>query len=695
MVKFKDLNHLGFVRPVIPGDHRSQVPAQFLAFVKKYEAAENRHLNVRGGDLIAVMTVLRSKSPTHCWKGDFVIKEMKDYGMGEGKVKAVLSCLNKSGWIRYLKVMNGPVPIGLVIEVMFQQLSEQEAGRDRIIRTYDHDRPKIFRKEGSHWVQVPDEDYPATYVSSAQQVAAPSSGPVAEPVAWVPSEWVPSGRMPSERVPSEREVPPQYRENNIEENNIQDRPVSPLSEKGDLCFASPRKEDESGADGVPSSDGTPVSDNRMSAPGAATAHSRCVSDLVMLGLQSLNSPADRLIYEEFVVDQLLPQHLEDPTPPLSKWHADKGFKWLAAALVARVVLALFSEERWPKAVGRAFHRRAESLDLKKLLLGFDWSRHGSDSVTSLFASADGKSNAEGWECFIEKCRLTIGRKVEDLTYLIESLDTVSDPRSAFEYWIQFNSRGGITSVDDSSKAEDKFLWLYKTGFVEQVAFGREGTPQVRSDFEMKRAKWRVEVTELAATTANDLAVVVALKETAHLIWGIDLREVRKVHDEWMDRVQRKARIYGLKVENTFTSFFDFENSYEGGQKLGPALPQLNGHSPASTAHQPQVNSSPLTSTLSKYPAGPVPPSQPAIGGAPNLSIAPASGPIFPAGPSQGLTPSPSHSLTPCLTPCLTPIPGPAEVPNQVAESAVAESESMSPAFESALRCGLRPYSGGS
>ncbi|MBL9159755.1 MAG: hypothetical protein JNJ70_19890 [Verrucomicrobiales bacterium] len=665
MIDFKRFSHLGFVRPVIPGDNRSQVPAEFLGFVSAYESAENRHLTVRGTDLISVMTVLRSKPPTHCWKGDFVIKAMKDFGMGECKTKAVLSCLRKSGWIRYLRAMKGGEPIGLVIEVMFYQLPQQEAGRDRIIRINDHDRPKIFRKEGSGWVEVPDEDYPAKYISSALQVAAPLSGPVTQPVAWVPSEWglserVSSERVSSERAPSEWEIPLQYQKDKIEEDTIEKRPVSPLSEKGDLCFASPGKEEESGAEGVPSPGATPVADNTLSAPGAATVHSRFVSDLVMLGLQSLNSPADRLIYEEFVVDQLLPQHLADPTPPLSKWHADKGFKWLAAALVARVVLALFSDERWPKAVGRTFHRRAESLDLKKLLLGFDWSRHGSDSVTSLFASADGKSNAEGWECFIEKCKLTIRRKVEDLTYLIESLDPVGDARSAFEYWIQFNSRGGNTSVDDSSKAEDKFIWLYKTGLVEQVAFGREGTPQVRSDFEMKRAKWRVEITELAATTSNHLAVVVAFKETAHLIWGIDLREVRKVHDEWINRIRRIARIYGLKVEKTFASFFDSENSNEGGQKLGPALPLSNDPSAASTAHRPQVNRSPLASNP---PAGSVPPqpSQAAFSGASNLSIGPASGPIPTPRLGPGLTPSLSQGLTPCLT----PIPAPSGIPSQV------------------------------
>ncbi len=645
MVKFKDLNHLGFVRPVITGDHRSQVPAQFLAFVKKYEAAENRHLNVRGGDLIAVMTVLRSKSPTHCWKGDFVIKEMKDYGMGEGKVKAVLSCLNKSGWIRYLKVMNGPVPIGLVIEVMFQQLSEQEAGRDRIIRTYDHDRPKIFRKEGSHWVQVPDEDYPATYVSSAQQVAAPSSGPVAQPVAWVPSEWVPSERMPSERMPSEREAPPQYRENNIEENNIEDRPVSPLSEKGDPGFASPGKEEESGAGGVPSPGATPVADNRLSAPGAATAHSRCVSDLVMLGRQSLISPADRLTYEEFVVDQLLPQLSTDPTPPLSKWHVDKGFKWLAAALVAQVILALYTDGRWPPDVGRSFYKRARNLsavDLKKILLGFDWRSYGADSVTSLFGSTAGTSKADGWERFIEKTKAEYRSWREDISQRVDFLNLACENDFGLDYWLKFGSCGLVEHVDDGSPSDHKFWWLYVTGLHQQAAFPAGFMDPVRTEFERNRKAWCSEMAQLCAESRIHLKVVIELQVVANSVWGIDLNQVRRIHNEWMDRFNRRARIYQVKVEKTFTSLFDFNSSAidadaeGGGGKLAPSVPP------------------PMAASTS------------------------------------GLISTPG--LTPVPTPIYAAL---AEVPNQVAESAVAEAETMSPATEWAHKCGLRPYSGGS
>jgi hypothetical protein len=617
MVNYKDLNHLGFVRPVIPAEHRSQVPAQFLAFVEKYEAADNRHLNVRGGDLIAVMTVLRSKPPTYCWKGDFVTKEMKNYGMGVRKGKDVMSCLNMSGWIRYLTVMNGSVPIGSVTEVMFHQLPQQEAGRKRIIRVYDHGRPKIFRKEGSGWVEVPDEDYPAKYVSSSQQVTASSSGSLAEPVAWVPSEWVSSGRHPSGRRPSEREAPPQYKEDSIEENTIEKRPVSPLSEKGDADFDSPGKEEESGAEGVSSPGATPVADNRLSAPGVATVHSRYVSDLVMLGRQSLNSRSDRLTYEEFVVDQLLPQLSADPTPPLSKWDAGKGNAWLATALVAQVILSLYTDGRWPPDVGRSFYKRARNLspvDLKKILLGYDWGCYGADSVTSLFGSMAGTSKAEGWDCFIEKTKAEFRSWREEISQRVESLNLACENDFGFDYWLKFGSHGSVERVDDESPSDLKFWWLYFTGLHKQAAFPAGSMDPVRTKFERNRTAWRSEMAQLCAESRLHLSVVIELQVFTQRLWGFDLNQVRHVHHEWMDRFQRRARIYAVKVEKTFTSLFDFNSSATDadGGTLAPSVP---------------------------------PP-----------MAASTSGPISPPSPSQG------------LTPCLPPFSGPAGVPGQAKES---------------------------
>lgn len=97
--------------------------------------------------------------------------------------------------------------------------------------------------------------------------------------------------------------------------------------------------------------------------------------------------------------------------------------------------------------------------------------------------------------------------------------------------------------------------------------------------------------------------------------------------------------------------------------------------------EPDFNSGCLLSAAGPEP---LPPSRAAFSGAPNLSSALASGSVS--------TPSPDPGLTPIAAPLYTAL---AELPSPMAESAVAEDESMSPAIEWALKCGLRPYSGGS
>lgn len=560
-MNFKDLKHYGFIRPVRKSGPRSQVPKSFLEYVVQYESAKNPHLSVRGTDLVAVMTVLRSKPPTHCWKGEFVIKEMRGYGMGEGKVKAVLSCLSKSGWIRYLKGMKGGKPVGSVIEVMYQQLPEHEARQDRIIRFYDGGNTRIFQKSDEGWIQVPDEDYPATFVSHPEKVSTSASDTDAEPLVWVPSEWMPSGRVSSERGPSERGAPPQYNKDIIGEDNLENHP-NPLSEKGGQGFASPGRESLAEPDSFTSPAMTTIADDDLSSPGGTNTGFDSVSKLIDLGLRSLNSPAELLRYEEFVVDVLLPQLDSEPAPP-TKWETEKGMAWLKSALVARVILALFSDRRWLQDVARAFYKRARNLstaDLKTILLGFDWSRHKSESVTSLFSSMSGKVNAEGWERFIQKSKTRVRGRAEGLEAMIEGLGLEGDAQSAYQSWIAYDSRGPVPNVGEGAADEQKFLWLYKIGLGEKLAFPPWANDPRRPEFEHNRAAWCGDMTNLAAKSAKHLAVVMAYKAAAQQVWGVDPGEVRKVHDEWMDRLHRSARIYGLKVEKKFTAFFDFDYS---------------------------------------------------------------------------------------------------------------------------------------
>lgn len=144
---FKKFRHLGLIKPVPKKERRSQVSSAFHAFVVAYKKTGKRYRNVRAHELVSVMHLLRSMPPTHCWKGSMVIKEMKKLDMGEQKVKAVLSLLNRCGWIRYHKVVKDEQYVSSVMEVMFFQLPQEEAGIDRLIRLDGEGRPTIFRKD--------------------------------------------------------------------------------------------------------------------------------------------------------------------------------------------------------------------------------------------------------------------------------------------------------------------------------------------------------------------------------------------------------------------------------------------------------------------------------------------------------------------------------------------------------------------
>src|SRR5690606_39983636 len=123
----------------------------------------------------------------------------------------VLSYLNKSGWIRYLKVSKAGKQNGTVTEVMYCQLPQAEAGQDRLIRLDREDKPRILRRDGEDWISVPDEHYPTAYLED-KDVSSSMRPHVKESER---SVWLPSERKSSERRAAAREShtsPPYERE---------------------------------------------------------------------------------------------------------------------------------------------------------------------------------------------------------------------------------------------------------------------------------------------------------------------------------------------------------------------------------------------------------------------------------------------------------------------------------------------------
>jgi len=442
-IEFKKFSHLGFIKPVPKKEHRSQVSSDFDAFVVAYEKSGKRYRNVRGHEMTSVVHLLRSMPPSHCWKGSMVIKEMQKRGMGEQKVKAVLSCLNQCGWIRYHKVVKDKQFVSSVMEVMFLRLPQEEAGIDRLIRLDDEGRPSIFRRDGEDWVAVSEEEYPSGYTTdSLPERAQLQVDEDADPQVWLPSEW-----RSSEQAPDEQEPSPVYEEDVISEDSIQIHPTSPLSAKGDESVDSREERQRYGEAVSFSGESESARDSTSSPPGRTPNLDRLIQRLVELGMRSIDDPASRISYESFVMEQLLPELVAEKCGFLTKWHAQEGRDWLVNSPAARVFLALFKDTLWPDDMGRFFHRKAKNLTWdhwRKLLMGFDWRLKEKRSLDSLVENKNGKPSFKGWDPFWDAINQGYERRRQDSACFLQflSLPEGQTDRSEAEFWIQQNKLVG-------------------------------------------------------------------------------------------------------------------------------------------------------------------------------------------------------------------------------------------------------------
>lgn len=565
-IEFQKFSHLGFIKPVPKKERRSQVSSDFDAFVVAYKKSGKRYRNVRGHEMVSVMHLLRSMPPTHCWKGSMVIKEMKKWDMGEQKVRAVLSCLNQCGWIRYHKVVRDKQYVSSIMEVMFLQLPQDEVGIDHLIKLDDEGRPSIFRRVGKDWMAVSDSNYPPNYTADP----LPDRGKAeseAEPLVWVPSEW-----KSSERVSDERQASPVYKKDDIGEDLIQIHPISPLSAKGDASVV-PSESDE--AEESFARESGSVRDSTSSSPGRSLDLDRLVLRFVELGVRTVGAPGVRVEYESFVVDEMLP--VLDPAEGgfLAKWHAQHGRDWLHTSPAAQIFLALFNDSSWPDDIGRHFHRKARNLTLdhwRKLLLGYDWRRKDRTSISSLVKNQNGKLSLRNWDPFWESAIQGYRRRRDDAEAFLQQLSHPGggSDKSAAEFWIRQHSQVGSDIVPVGENLAGRFAWLYHVGFVKRAALV-ESSPH-REVFLRNREAWKESLARFVASDRLHLAVVVYLKGGEEKYWGLNLDDLKARHGRFMERMHLSARCYGLEVKDFFAHLFD-ENPWDcdAGQNEPPLI----------------------------------------------------------------------------------------------------------------------------
>lgn len=654
------LDSRGFILPAEHNSHRAQIPLMFILFasavgtVELPDGRKGKKFVITGAELIALFSVLRSKPPSHRWRGQDVETAMKSLGLGGNRVRAMLKYLSDEGWIRYIDILlpdgrNG----GTITEVRYRRLSKTEARKKRKLRLGPGEEVRFFEEDGV--TAVDGSDYPRKFLIDDIDPARPY-GKDSDPVEWEPYTRPSGTRESGIREPSERSPGKQYKDHPSEDHQIEGTPSIPRSATGEpnstILWEENQEVPEAACSGSwhTSSDAdAPVTAAAASTPGPSFEH--LTAELVKLGRDAARSPDDRIRYELFVKDRIVP-HLDNPEAP-DRWTAPAAKAWLGRSLKAHVLLALCSDDRWPESLLRSFGKRCGSYakeDLWKVLLSFDWATKNRPTLSKLVQADTGRANVKGWASFKEPFfKKFAEERVEtqcSLSYL-QCVDGLGDVASV-ECFINTEKSRRTDFLIGGAQADEVFRWL----FFMWLSGREKSSIDTKKKVEETKVAYHERIVRLLASSRLHLAVASSMHPCAGAIWGVEWSEVKADHRRWVDYLNQRAAIFGEEPAETLFHLIDGrlsldETGAEGGHPINsaPRVPETP------ESQQPMVSSS-------ASPSGPI--------------------------------------STPGLTPVPTPIYAAlAEVPNQMAESAVAEAGTMSPAFESALRCGLRPYSGGS
>ena len=553
------LDSLGFVLPAEKNAFRAQIPETFFKFAEASNPTlvpqtNGRNIEIAGSDLIAVFAVLRSRPPSHRWKGSTVKTAMSKLGMGKHKVQEILALFFKEGWIRHIDFPKiGGGFSGSTFEVRFRRLPRAEAGKKRRLRVEPGGKVRFFEGDGK--TEVKDANYPLRFLTDdADPVCAYGKETDAE--AWSPyarpSGMRPSGKRSSD-VPSPDERPPgeEYKDHDYKDHELECPPLIPRSGTGEQKSSIPRGRSvaEPGNPEAPEVTSNSAPSVEDASPGFDAE--ALTAELVQLGKSAADSPAARTHYEKFLKDRVFPM-LGDPPSP-DRWTVPATRQWLASSLKAHILLAITSAEQWSVALGKSFGKRCGTytdVDFRKILLSFDWKVRDRPTLSYLIQADTGRANMKGWESFkkplLEKFKDTRLETEFGLSSL-QCEPGKSDVDTAHSWMERAGARRSDFLVG-APQAHDLFEWLY---FMWKSVPGAAGaTPMQR--VESVKKEHHEELVDLLVHSRTHLAAASAMFGEAEEIWGIDWQVVRDRHQLWVECLNQQAKLLNLEpVEPLF------------------------------------------------------------------------------------------------------------------------------------------------
>ena len=563
----KCLDSHGFILPTENSSHRAQIPIMFIQFalavgtVEIPDGAKGKKFVITGAELIALFSVLRSKPPTHRWKGQSVEAEMKRLGLGGNRVRAMLKYLSDEGWIRYIEILlpdgrNG----GTITEVRYRRLPKTEAGKKRKLRPGRGREVRIFEEDGV--TAVDGADYPAKFLIDDIDSARPY-GKDSDPVEWEPYTRPSGTREPSERSPGERSPGELYKEHHSEDHRIEITPFIPRSATGEpnstILGEENQEVPEAAGSGsrLTSSDAvipvTAVTAVTPSTPGPSLE--QLTAELVKLGREAVRSPDDRIRYELFVKDHIVPL-LDNPEAP-DRWTASAAKAWLSRSLKAQVLLALCSDDRWTESLLRSFGKRCGSYakdDLWKVLLCFNWATKNRPTLSYLVQADSGRATMKGWASFkkpllekFEEQRLETQCSLSSL----QCVDGLGDVASVERFINEEKSRRSDFLIGKAQN-DEVFRWL----FFMWISRGETWPIDTEKKIEEAKREYHDRIVDLLASSRSHLAVASSMHPCAGAIWGVEWSEVRARHRTWVDYLNQRASIYGEEPAETLFHLID-------------------------------------------------------------------------------------------------------------------------------------------
>jgi len=479
--------------------------------------------------------------------------------MGRHKVQEILKFLFEQGWIRYIDLPKTAGEFcGSIIEVLFRRLPQDEAGRKRKIRLGAGGEVRFFEQDGK--TEIKEPQYLRTFITGDADPQC-RYGEESDKSHWLPYPRRPGKRSPDERGAGTPDRCEQYNDHHYKDHDIESTPLIPRSKTGDQASAISREE-MTQPETVASNDSVFTSESASgvspSCPGNELR--QLTADLVEFGAAAVDSPADRIRYEKFLMEKVFPK-LKDPPAP-SRWTSPATTEWLADSLKAHVLLAISSDEDWTVALLRSFGKRCGSYpktDFCKILLAPScWKHESRPTLCDLIQADTGRASLKGWEKFKEPLLQEVkDGSVEANAFLSNIRCAVGETDSdCARQWFEKADAPGAGFLMGDPPVEQVFKWLF-------VMWKTDQDGSLNGGVEAQIEEHRIGIIELLARYRPCLAVASVMHVDAKRIWGIDWDEIREEHKAWVECLNQRAEILELEPVSPLYHLIDEPLALEG------------------------------------------------------------------------------------------------------------------------------------